>query len=335
MDVCAIENKFISILNSVGKKELEPTEGQDRYPDSIKNILASPSAISRQFHYRLSLTREVREAIENKVIIDAGCGHGTLCLLLGLMRAKKVYGIEYLPEVIEQARYIIRSSGLSNIELIQSDIADVDIPPESLDGIFSIEAISHYRNYDLFLERARSWLRPGGFLLVSDGNNGASRTVKRNIKEIWNAFENVPESLVIHTHVKNGPCYVESRRDIILRKYPELTSEQAMQYAKMTAGYTLDSTLLAVGQFIKGDFTLKSEWTPDMCPLDPKTDMYMERLVDPRQLARYLDSIGFSALYKSTGPSSPKMGRLTRLWETMSPLTILSKRGFRVIAFKR
>lgn len=79
--------------------------------------------------YRLySVVRDfVREGIpagEKPVIYDLYTGTGTIALFLSSM-ARKVVGIEYVPEAIADAKVNARENGISNAEFIAGDMKDV------------------------------------------------------------------------------------------------------------------------------------------------------------------------------------------------------------------
>lgn len=96
---------------------------------------------------------------ENDVVIDAYCGIGTISLFLA-QKAKKVYGIEVVPEAIEDAKKNAERNGINNAEFtvgqaekvmpkwkkegLNPDVIVVDPPrkgcdPEFLDAMIAME----------------------------------------------------------------------------------------------------------------------------------------------------------------------------------------------------
>ena len=74
-------------------------------------------------------------------MMDAGCGSGLLTKLLAQRVPRgKVYAVDIDSNMIKQARWNLKD--LENVELVQSDIADVKLPKE-LDVIFS-NAVLHW-----------------------------------------------------------------------------------------------------------------------------------------------------------------------------------------------
>jgi 23S rRNA (uracil1939-C5)-methyltransferase len=59
-----------------------------------------------------------------ETVVDAYCGIGTISLFLA-QKAKKVYGVEIVPEAIEDARYNARQNGFENVEFFCGKSEDV------------------------------------------------------------------------------------------------------------------------------------------------------------------------------------------------------------------
>ncbi|MCX7885564.1 MAG: 23S rRNA (uracil(1939)-C(5))-methyltransferase RlmD [Caloramator sp.] len=71
----------------------------------------------------------------NEVVFDAYCGTGTISLFLA-QRAKKVYGVEIVPEAIENAKKNAIINNISNVEFIVGE-SEVIIPELIEKGIFA------------------------------------------------------------------------------------------------------------------------------------------------------------------------------------------------------
>ena len=69
-------------------------------------------------------------APENKTVLDLYCGAGTIGLSLA-DRAKRVIGVEVVPQAIEDARFNARLNGIKNAEFICADAKDAAAELES------------------------------------------------------------------------------------------------------------------------------------------------------------------------------------------------------------
>src|SRR5699024_8900939 len=70
---------------------------------------------------------------ENDIVIDAYCGIGSISLFLA-KRAKKVYGVEIVPEAIEDAKENAKLNNINNIEFTVGKAEEV-MPKWKKDGL--------------------------------------------------------------------------------------------------------------------------------------------------------------------------------------------------------
>ena len=59
-----------------------------------------------------------------------------------------------------------RARGLTNVNIVTSDINTFDGAGGGFDRVVSIEMMDHVKNYELLLERVASWLKDGGRFFV-------------------------------------------------------------------------------------------------------------------------------------------------------------------------
>lgn len=63
----------------------------------------------------------------NDTVLDAGTGSGIMALFSAKAGAKKVYGIEIAPDIVNIAKENVNSNGFENIEITNGDITAIDI----------------------------------------------------------------------------------------------------------------------------------------------------------------------------------------------------------------
>lgn len=98
-------------------------------------------------------------------ILDLGCGAG-LPSTAELARSFEVVGVD-----ISEAQIRLATKNVPTATFIRSDIAELEMPEGSFDGITALYSISHVprdEHPELFVRVAR-WLRPGGLFLASLG----------------------------------------------------------------------------------------------------------------------------------------------------------------------
>jgi ubiquinone/menaquinone biosynthesis C-methylase UbiE len=80
-----------------------------------------------QYFRRLTVTRLA--PLPGEVILDVGCGTGLnfAPILARIGPAGRLIGIELSPKMLDRARARVRKEGWTNIELVQADIAEVEV----------------------------------------------------------------------------------------------------------------------------------------------------------------------------------------------------------------
>jgi SAM-dependent methyltransferase len=160
-----------------------------------------------------------------------------------------------------------------------------------VDLIISIEAISHYHDVPGFLDECERVLRPGGWLLISDGNNGANASIRAETEELWERLEVGPK----------GPCMsheitetmVDRRERMIRARFPEIGPEQVHRMAEATSGMVKAEVENAVAAHLAGGPAPDSYYKRGTCPREPEWGHWIEWLFDPHELGRDIARRGF------------------------------------------
>lgn len=85
--------------------------------------------------------------MQNKIVLDVGCGTGILSMFAAKAGAKHVYGVD-MSGIVENAKKIIEVNNLSDkITIIRGKVEDIQLPVEHVDII-----ISEWMGYCLFYE---------------------------------------------------------------------------------------------------------------------------------------------------------------------------------------
>jgi trans-aconitate 2-methyltransferase len=140
----------------------------------------------------------------NELVMDAGCGSGLLTNLLARRVPRgKVYAVDVDPNMIMQARRNLKD--LENVELIQSDIADVKLPTK-LDVIFSNAVLhwlhDHTQVFQHFWDLLNCDYTRGRQLLIQCGGYGNLREVLTLLRQVMNLNE-----FKVHFSKFNQPWY--------------------------------------------------------------------------------------------------------------------------------
>ncbi|MBU1087862.1 MAG: class I SAM-dependent methyltransferase [Candidatus Omnitrophica bacterium] len=112
----------------------------------------------------------------DKLILEAGCGTGRLCCLLGESFSNSmIVGIDITQESLDIANKLKQYLGVDNVEFKKGDIFKLDYPDEYFDVVFNNGVIEHFplgqkNNYNNALAEMLRVLKPGGKIIIDVPN---------------------------------------------------------------------------------------------------------------------------------------------------------------------
>lgn len=231
--------------------------------------------------------------LEEKTVLDIGCGFGMTCTTIAALGAKEVHGIDNFAPMIETLNAYAKT--LPFAERLHATRGPADRLPyddERFDIVLTVEALSHIANPDGYMMEAHRVLRRGGVLLIADDNNAANPRIAQRNKEIWDRFENGPPTDDIHGHRVRVP-YVEGRQRILREAFPSLNDEEVELLGRNTAYMTGDEVVRTGQRYVDERHMPTSRYTGERCPVQPETGHVMEALLCPYDLKDNLDRLGF------------------------------------------
>lgn len=131
---------------------------------------------ARQYDALLGLTRVVGADIQRyrrfsidalelrpgDTVVDLGCGTGLNFPMLSkrIGPTGKIIGVDLTPAMLEVARKRCRRHRIENVELVEADMAEYEIP-RGVDGVLSTFAIGLTEKFDEIIQHASVALPPG------------------------------------------------------------------------------------------------------------------------------------------------------------------------------
>lgn len=270
-----------------------------------------------------------------KDVLDVGSGFGMPLVWLA-SRGAHAHGLEIVPWMVDDVRAyleLLPTKIRERISVCQGSASEIPFPDSSFDLVLAIEALSHYLHYEPFLVEAHRVLRrPGGKLLIVDGNNGLNPLVRRHCEHVWALHE---RDIVDDV---DPWLFVPKRQKIIKENFPQIEAAAAHTLALRTAGMVRDQIIEAVATYLETGRMPRNVYRRGQLSVHPEQEMVMERLFNPYALAREIRSHGFDVTvrgYWGGASGSATLRTANRVLATLSRVTMVTARSFRIVAVKR
>lgn len=320
-------DKTASRLHAIARTVLD--ERDERYDPWLYDYwqtAATQEAAARYMRYQRDHLKLAGIDPQGLSVVDAGCGFGLTLIALGLLGAETLRGVE-IHEGMVRTVHAYQDRIPVPLEVTHGSVGGMPYEDQSADLMLSYEAISHYLDVPAFLAEAARVLKPGGTLIVSDGNNGANPSVRRKTRVIWRTFE--LDGGEAHGHTVQT-TYAEMRERIIAARDPRLP---ARQLALATSGMVRGEVEEAAERYLETGVMPDRRFDPDQVPVHPDGQV-IERLFDPHELGREIGLHGFrTKVYGYWGGASGKraLRAANRALASISRLTIRTAPAFRLV----
>ena len=143
-------------MNEYKQQIIDFYDGRDNYDNEFTENRA------------LSLFKLV-ELKKGQKILDVATGTGFIAIEASkkVGNTGNVIALDFSPKMLQRCQQKINDLGLTNIELINSDVDQLAFANESFDVIFCSSAIVIFRNIIQVLRDWFNWLKPNGYIAFS------------------------------------------------------------------------------------------------------------------------------------------------------------------------
>ena len=140
-------------------------------------------------------------------VADIGCGFGyfTFRLAARVGTEGKVYAVDVDEEAIEKVRERKEREKVAQVEPILGEQADPRLPA-GLDAVLIVDTYHEFREYDRTMQAVFRALKPGGRLVIIDGEGPSGRP-----RTEYHRLHTIPPELVREEVSRQGFVYKESR----------------------------------------------------------------------------------------------------------------------------
>lgn len=161
---------------------------QNRTKRFFKIIAPQWDRLKKEVFGNFDLNSMIKEkVIFNGKIADLGCGTGELIERLSKETSHNFIGIDYSPEMLEQAR--LRLSGTNNAELRLGELEHLPMKNEEIDTAIMNMVLHHISQPELPIAEAYRVLKPEGLFILSDFQKHDQKNINEIMGGSWFGFE--------------------------------------------------------------------------------------------------------------------------------------------------
>lgn len=152
-----------SVKPGINDNFLDPELDVDRY---VKRFETESREV---FAHRSRIARAVGLQ-PGMAVADVGAGTGIFVDFFArdVTATGKVYAVEIAEKFVERLRERVRTRGLSQVEPVLCTERDVNLPPASVDVVFTCDTYHHFEYPRSTLASIHRALRPGGHFVIVD-----------------------------------------------------------------------------------------------------------------------------------------------------------------------
>lgn len=153
---------------------------------------------------------EVMDALGAKSgsrVADIGCGFGyfTFRLAARVGAEGKVYAVDIEPKAIDKVRERKEREKLVQVEPVLGESANPHLP-DNLDAVLIVDSYHEFREYDDMTQAVYRALKPGGRLVIIDGEGPTGRP-----RTEYHRLHTIPDALVREEVSRHNFTFKESR----------------------------------------------------------------------------------------------------------------------------
>jgi ubiquinone/menaquinone biosynthesis C-methylase UbiE len=112
---------------------------------------------------------------KDSLVLEAGCGVGAQTKIIATKNPDSNFiSVDLSEDSIREAKEMIKSLGINNVELKQADIYNLPFKDETFDSVIICFVLEHLQNPVQALKETKRVLKKGGTLIAIEGDHGST-----------------------------------------------------------------------------------------------------------------------------------------------------------------
>lgn len=112
---------------------------------------------------------------KDSLVLEAGCGVGAQTKIIATKNPDSNFiSVDLSEDSIREAKEMIKSLGINNVELKQADIYNLPFKDETFDSVIICFVLEHLKNPVQALKETKRVLKKGGTLIAIEGDHGST-----------------------------------------------------------------------------------------------------------------------------------------------------------------
>ncbi len=140
---------------------IESTVFWDRIANSYSK---KPVPSEKVYERKLEITRQY--LTPHSAVVEIGCGTGTTAIKHAPF-VSHILAADISKKMIEIARKKSLKNRVINVDFEQSSIDDLEVDSSTKDAVLAMSVLHLIKDRDAVIEKACSWLKPGGVMVTS------------------------------------------------------------------------------------------------------------------------------------------------------------------------
>lgn len=132
-------------------------------PISVEDRIKSPEDLYLHIIEQLNLH-------ENDNVLEVGCGRGNgIINIINRYKVKKLFAVDESPSQIARSKNNIKAKTQTElaIDFILGSAGSIKVEDASIDKIYSVEVIQHFKTFTPFVKEINRLLRPNGKIVLT------------------------------------------------------------------------------------------------------------------------------------------------------------------------